>query len=71
MMKYEAFYEELDKMDAQLSDDIAFMEGEIEMYKTQQLILEQRLAGLLLLRSEIRQFLKESGVIDDETNLYL
>ena len=67
-MKYEMLYEELDNTDAGLSDNIAFLEDEIERHKTKQLLLEKDLAELLLLRAEIRQFLKESGVIDDETS---
>ena len=67
-MKYEMLYEELDNTDAGLSDNIAFLEDEIERHKTKQLLLEKDLAELLLLRAEIRQFLKESGVIDSETS---
>ena len=67
-MKYQALYEELNKLDDELSDDIGWLEENIERRKTQQLIFEQELAGKLLLRCEIRQFLKESGVIDDETS---
>ena len=67
-MKYQALYEEMDRIDAGLSDNIAFLEDEIDEHKRKQLLLEQDLAGLLLLRCEIRQFLKESGVIDDETS---
>lgn len=65
-MKYQALYEELNKLDGELSDDIGWLEENIERRKTQQLILEQELAGKLLLRTEIRQFLKDSGVIDDD-----
>ena len=68
MMKYQELYEEMDRIDAGLSDNIAFLEDEIDEHKRKQLLLEQDLAGLLLLRAEIRQFLKESGVIDDETS---
>ena len=68
MMKYDLLYEELEKMDAELTDEIAMLEVGVEKHKTKQLLLEQDLAGLLLLRCEIRQFLKESGVIDDETS---
>lgn len=67
-MKYQALYEELEKMDAELTDEIAMLEVGVEKHKTKQLLLEQELAGVLLLRAEIRQFLKESGVIDDETS---
>ena len=67
-MKYQELYEELEKMDAELMDEIAMLEGGVEKHKTKQLLLEQELAGVLLLRCEIRQFLKESGVIDDETS---
>ena len=65
-MKYEALYEEMDRIDAELTDEIAMLEVGVEKHKTKQLLLEQELAGVLLLRAEIRQFLKESGVIDDE-----
>ena len=68
MMKYPALYEELGKLEAELTDEIAMLEVGIEKHKTKQLLLEQELAGVLLLRIEIRQFLKESGVIDDETS---
>lgn len=69
-MKYQALYEELVNIDGELSDDIGWLEENIERRKTQQLILEQEMAGKLLLRSEIRQFLKDSGVIDDEASLH-
>lgn len=68
MIKYELLYEELDKMDADLSDDIWLLESDIKGRKTILSILEQELAGKLLLRAEIRQFLKESGVLDSGTN---
>ena len=64
MRKYEALYEELDEMDAQLSKDIKSLKDDIEGRKRLQLILEQELAGMLLLQTEIRQFLKESGITE-------
>ena len=67
-MKYPALYEELGKLEAELTDKIAALDKGVERHKAMQLHLEQELAGVLLLRIEIKQFLKESGVIDDETS---
>lgn len=63
-MKYPALYEELDNLDAELSEDIAELEGDIDEHRRKQLLLEQDLAGKLLLRSEIRQLLKDSAMTE-------
>lgn len=67
-MKYEMLYAEMDKLDMDITTEISHLEDRLELSRKTLVLMEQELAELILKRAELRQFLKESGVIDSETS---